>query len=101
MADVDNKVYVLVVHTSGSCFTLDQQYNLLHRAATNGAEVVAAIKATKKTAWTRITIKREHVGWLPSQPKQRPEWVKDRPESEFTAYWLEHHETPSENRTAN
>ncbi len=68
---MDEKIYVLVRHVSGRCFTLNRRYKIIDKD-----------KREKVPGYVDIW-----EGWMP-EAQSRPEWANSLPKEEFTAYWL-------------
>jgi hypothetical protein len=85
------KIYVLVIHDSGVGFALGRNYGIVFAEIKN-----ARVWLNQQTALQglgsdfRAKIVDHWKGWLPTGGWQRPKWIEGIPESEFTAYWLEH-----------
>lgn len=84
-------IYVIVIHDSGVGFALDRRYEIVHAEIRN-AQVWLNQQTTLQGIHPEATVKIvDHwKGWLPTGGWQRPKWVENIPEAEFTAYWLEH-----------
>ena len=79
-APCKGKVYVIVVHIpTGRAFTLKRNYGLIDALVTDYKAVIVAAGQRLYTSWP---------GWTPSGNWQRPDWIRDIPADEFTAYWL-------------
>jgi hypothetical protein len=70
---IENKIYLIIRHKSGRAFSLNRNYKIIK------SDFNCEKPGNFSDYWK---------GWLPTEKFQRPEWIKEIPENEFTAYWM-------------
>jgi len=74
-------IFLMVVHTSGHGFAVDNRWNVVFKRVDNAAGWV-------RDAKTNGLVKSVSEGWLPTHATPLPDWIKGLPVEEFDSYYF-------------